>query len=101
MRPIDEIRIRLTRARRISRKCERRLVGRWRGRVRARRRRLRAAGALLRERKVRRDLQDVYYDESSDRWRDITPSPAGEGSDGRPPSPAGGGAGGGRDRDGT
>jgi hypothetical protein len=30
-------------------------------------RRLRAAGALLRERKARRDLQDVYYDENFDR----------------------------------
>src|ERR1700694_4911264 len=67
MSPIDEITIRLTRASRISQKCERRLLGRDRGRARERTRRLRAAGALLRERKARRDLQDGYYDKNSDR----------------------------------
>jgi hypothetical protein len=64
MRPIDEITIRLTRASRINQKCERRCLGR-RGRTRARTRRdLCAAGARLRERKARRDLQDVYYNEN-------------------------------------
>jgi hypothetical protein len=28
----------------------------------------------LRERKARRDLQDVYYDESCDRWLEFTAS---------------------------
>src|SRR5260370_3194992 len=65
MRPMEEITIRLTNASRMSQKCERALRGRDRDRVRARARDLRAAGALLRERKVVADLQDVYYDEAA------------------------------------
>src|SRR5260370_40733346 len=67
MRPMEEITIRLTNASRMSQKCERALCGRDRDRVRGRTRDLRAAGALLRERKVVADLQDVYYDAYSDR----------------------------------
>src|SRR5258707_14907162 len=62
---MEEITIKLTSASRISQKCERVLCGRGRDRVRARMRDLRAAGALLRERKVVADLQDVYYDEAA------------------------------------
>jgi len=58
IRPVEEITIRLKSPMRVSQWCDRRLWLR-RGRARDRMRRLRAAGAALREAKVRRDLQDV------------------------------------------